>query len=547
MNFIEANTILKKFTTGPILSIHLASSGNIETLLLYVRAAAALAGKKAEISTLPFGTLGQALLVPPGKNAQELIILFPWDIVPECDWRSGIPVNPSDDKMLLDGAHVMIKRLLQRQSKILYVPAVIPPMYVNPAKTTFLTNELIRMADDAAMQVLDKKYFSLGNYLTSGIPFGGTVMGEVAEIIIESVTRMDTGSSKVIITDFDNVLWAGLAAEDGPNGINCRSEGKGYKHFLYQNLLLKLKAAGILLAGVSRNDLDIAVAPIKSGNTQLKESDFVEVFASYESKSLHIKRLAAKLNLGVESFVFIDDNPIELAEVSAAIPAIKCLAFPTQDDQLPGFFQEVSRLFARDIISEEDKGRTDMYRRRLEMTDELAINEKGGDLTQFLLNLKMELTIWDRSTGSRERAIQLINKTNQFNLNGGRLNEDEVADILSAGGKLYTATLDDRSGTHGEILACLIDHENCVRSFVLSCRVFQREIEYAFCGWLIKKVGTDLTLSFQATERNKPVQIFLNDAAFTNNGNVTVLDGEAFLNSQDAKRNLFKIKEVDFV
>ena len=126
----------------------------------------------------------------------------------------------------------------------------------------------------------------------------------------------------------------------------------------------------------------------------------------------------------------------------------------------------------------------------------------------------MRLLLHDRSGSDRARAVQLINKTNQFNLNGRRVTDDEVAATLSAGGRLLTATLEDRTGNHGEILAILINGDGLVTSFVLSCRVFQRQVERAFCAWLAQQPSPPVALCFAPTERNEPFQMFLRDPAF---------------------------------
>jgi len=125
------------------------------------------------------------------------------------------------------------------------------------------------------------------------------------------------------------------------------------------------------------------------------------------------------------------------------------------------------------------------------------------------------MTIRDRSAGDRSRAVQLINKTNQFNLNGRRVTDDEVASILSAGGRLYGVSLDDRTGSHGEVLACLINGSGTIESLVMSCRIFQRRLEFAFLAWLADKELNVSELEFSATPRNEPVQQFLTDKSFS--------------------------------
>jgi FkbH-like protein len=488
--------------------------------------------------------LGQALFTLPKPGDQEILLLMPWDLVPECDWRSGIPIETSSPEVLLEAAGDVVSRIRQRQCKLFYLAAPIPPLYSDPMACASLAAGLSGLAAGLGAQFLDPGCFALGNYLASGVPIASARTGDVAQSIVNSCLEMAAGSAKVLITDLDNVLWAGLAAEDGVEGLQCSSEGKGFRHFLYQGLLAKLKASGVILAAVSRNDLDVARAPITAGKTLLAESDFVEILASYEPKSVHVRRLAESLNLGLDAFVFVDDNPIELAEVGTALPQVKCLQFPLHDDQLAEFLQELALFFARRTITSEDRQRTEMYRRRLEVTKFSSAAGVGADLSEFLAKLQMELTIFDRSAGDRDRAVQLINKTNQFNLNGQRITDDEVASVLESGGRLYTAKLDDRTGSHGEILACLIDEKRQILAFVLSCRVFQRQVEYAFLSWLIRRFGNNLKLAYVATERNTPIRELLRDQAFVLVAEGCLLDGARFLADHACQLDLFTIKEV---
>ncbi len=123
-------------------------------------------------------------------------------------------------------------------------------------------------------------------------------------------------------------------------------------------------------------------------------------------------------------------------------------------------------------ITEEDKNRTRMYK-NIPQASNYAAN-KIVDLSDYLKSLKMKVTMLDRSSDNSQRAIQLINKTNQFNLNGIRRDENEISKIISGGGKLYTAHLADRNGEHGEVVSILIDSTNTTISFVMSCKSFKR-------------------------------------------------------------------------
>jgi FkbH-like protein len=398
----------------------------------------------------------------------------------------------------------------------LYLPAPLPPLFPDPSRGVAFARWLEGLALELGARLLPPDAFSLAGYFSSGCPVGGHAIGLVADAAVEAATAARPEPKKILVTDLDNVLWRGLIAEEGPDGVAFEPSGVGYCHFVYQSLLRRLRCEGTLLAAVSRNDLDLALAPFQTGRMPLREADFVAILASYHPKSAQLRELAQRLNLGLDAFVFVDDNPVELAEVSLALPAVRCVTFPQHDDMFVDFLRDLASLFPHRKTTVEDRERTDLYRRRLEG---IAANDlQGADLTQFLQDLKMTLTIHDRSRGDRTRAVQLINKTNQFNLNGRRVSDEEVGATLAAGGRLIGATLADRTGNHGEILSCLVASDGTIISFVMSCRVFQRRVEYAFLAWLAAQPRPPTGLEWAGTPRNAPVQQFLREVTGPLNG-----------------------------
>lgn len=513
MNFLEARRILNGFAGGPALPMLLAMSGTGEPLELYLKAAAASRGHEAKVRLLPFNTLQQSLLSPSASDEREVFLLTPWDLVAELDWRSGVPADRLDPSQALAQADAVLDRIRQRSNAtIVYLPAPLPPAFADGPTLGAMGAMLTARALAAGARLLPVESFSLPGYFTSGMPVSGKMMGDVAEVIIAAALAPKREAAKLLITDLDNTLWRGVIAEDGLDGIHYRAEGAGFRHFVYQSYLLRLKREGVILAAVTRNSPDVALAPLKAGNMAVKEDDFVAVVASYNAKSAQISELARQLNLGLDAVVFVDDNPVELQEVSQALPAVRCVTFPKQDEGMVLLLDELSGHLARRDVTAEDRERTEMYRRRLEgmVPSEAA----GADLEGFLRELKMKLTLHDRSTGDRTRAVQLINKTNQFNANGRRVSDEEVGAVLAAGGRLLTATLEDRTGSHGEILSMLITAQGDVQAFVLSCRVFQRRVEQAFCVWLAEQRHPPVSMTYAPTERNEPFQAFLKDAAF---------------------------------
>jgi FkbH-like protein len=515
LGFLSARK-LANAAGGAKCAVHLLGSGEFAPLLLYVRAHAARAGLSLSAKTLPFGTLGQALRAPAGATP-ELILLTPWDFVGELDWRSGLPVETPDYDACLAAVEATATLLRRRpQAAIFYLPAATPPIFSTPERDTALSRALSQTASSLGATILPEDAFGLASYLASGCPVAGGALEATGLALVGGFKHLSdkpAEPAKVLVTDLDNVMWDGVVGETGIGGIAHGPDGRGWRHFLYQTMLKRLRNEGVLIVAVSRNRHEDAIAPFKSGGMTLGEDDLVAVMASYHAKSAQIEQVARELNIGLRDFVFVDDSPIELAEVAAALPNLRCLAFPGEEVALPSFLATLRRHFARGAITDEDRRRTDLYRQR--MASLAPVDASGSDITEFLRGLGMRMTIHDRSKGARARAVQLINKTNQFNLNGVRVDDAQVAAILDSGGKLLTATLADRTGSHGEILSLLVDADGMVESFVMSCRVFMRCAEYVFL-MAVADAGITLTrFRYQANERNEPFATFVADPSFT--------------------------------
>jgi len=544
VRFLEAQHLLRSFRGGEPLPLLVALSGSGEPLELYVRAAAAQRGRTAEVRFLAFNTLAQALRADPDSTVSEVLVLLPWDFVPEADWRLGVPETVDEESLRARAGETaeLIGRRTRTGSRVLYLPAPLPPLFADPPRNNALARFLESLALGLGARPLPADVFALGSYLASGCPIGGGAIGDVAEIIVDTALTPRAEHKKVLVTDLDNVVWSGVIADDGLEGIAFESSGPGYRHFVYQSLLRRLRREGALLAAVSRNDGEVAAAPFRSGRMVLREADFVAFLGSYYAKSAQIRALAERLNLGLDGVVFVDDNPVELAEVSLRLPDVRCLAFPQHDEELPAFLTDLAGMFAHGESTPEDRERTELYQRRLAglVPSDLA----GADLTRFLQDLKMVLSIHDRSQGDRTRAVQLINKTNQFNLNGRRVTDGEVAAILDAGGRLFAASLADRTGSHGEILACLVSAEDVIVSLVMSCRVFQRRVEYAFFSWFAAQRRPPLGLEWAKTPRNAPLQQFLEAAVGPVNGaGVVPLDSAVLASAHAGDLALFTVLE----
>lgn len=509
LNFLEASRILKELPLLEKAEINLLSSISLHQLELYLKAEAARRSKELVINTIPFGTLQQRLLSKKMNPESDILFLFPWDFLGALDWRTGIIEKPilfdEIENQILDFKKMLESNRLGKN--IFYLPAPLPPVAMNKHDLA-MTDALIQLAvcSIGATQIKNHS-FCFKTLMLNGCPISSKYLGEVGFSVMNTFFNYSPESKKVLVTDLDETLWQGILGEDGVDGISADPNGSSFKHFIYQTLLKKLKNSGFLIAICSKNDIDLVEKALQTKNFQLNEDDFVSIHASYRPKSDQIKELANSLNLGLEHFVFVDDNPVEIQEVSQSIPEITSYLFPKDLNELHSLINKIDANFLITKITNEDKNRTELYKniRNAPLQD----IESKTDLASFLASLKMKICLFDRSDSDQERAIQLINKTNQFNLNGERVSEDLVRRTIKLGGKLYTASLSDINGDHGEIICLLTDKNNCVISFVMSCRVFQRRVEFIFLKLILKNYLKEIHIRFIKTERNEPIKIFL--------------------------------------
>jgi FkbH-like protein len=528
--YLDAFNILKNFK-GQNVKLKLMTSGTYSQLLIYLKACAAILGKELEIETIAFGTLRQELLSQQNINKIEIFILLPWDFISLLDWRMGVSseiINLNSD---LQNEIAQVSNLLKSNSLryIFYIPAPFVPICRDIEMQEKVNIELVKSVNEVGANILDKEYFNLESYLINGCPINSGKLFELANIIISKIFNQNIEKKKIIFTDLDNTYWHGVLGEDGINGIKAEPSGVGYIHFIYQSMLLRLKKMGVLIAIVSKNDKDLVIEAISSNKSILKENDFIAICASYKSKSTLIQELVISLNIGLEHVVFIDDNLIEIQEIQQELKAVTVLKFNNNARELLGIMNDMQFLFPLTNITKEDSLRTELYKKNVTLSTNLSNNKI--DLTSFLISLEMKLKISDKTKNDKERSIQLINKTNQFNLNGIRWNEEQISKILIDGGKLLSGELHDKNGSHGEIITILIDKDSIVLSFVMSCRVFQRNLEFMFLANLLSLGYKTIIFNYIKTDRNEPFRMFLSQIKPTFLGDKFIQLNENDLNS----------------
>jgi FkbH-like protein len=366
--------------------------------------------------------------------------------------------------------------------------------------------------------------------LTAGFPYTLTHANALAEAGVQCL--YPSPPKRGVITDLDQTLWRGVLGDAGVDGVSWSLDGGSQAHALYQQVLSSLADSGVLVAIASKNDPELVEAALQRSDILLHPSQAFPIEASWGVKSEAVGRILEAWNIGPDSVVFVDDSPMELAEVSEKYPGIECLRFPSADPSaIVALLWQLRARFGKNEVLEEDRLRLNSIRAAGAPELENA-TEASAD---FLARLQAKVTI--EPSGTDQRAFELVNKTNQFNLNGVRYTEAEWKSLgRRPGAFLATVSYEDRFGPLGRIAVLGGYREGdvcCVDIWVMSCRAFSRQIEYQSMRQLFEKTGaSEIRFRFKPTDRNGPLQKFF--ALFLDSG--WSGQGELRLRSEDFQR-----------
>jgi FkbH-like protein len=353
--------------------------------------------------------------------------------------------------------------------------------------------------------------YDLKSDLTFGLPYSL----DHADKLALSLSRLLSSPvpKKAIITDLDDTLWSGIAGEIGPDKIRWDLDSHTGIHALYQSLLASLAEHGILVGVASKNDPKVVEQAFERPDLLLRKEHVFPMEVHWKAKSTSVERILRVWNIFADSVVFVDDSPTELAEVAAAYPEIECILYPGKDYAAgQQMLARLRELFGRQRLSAEDSLRVDSIRQ----TARFQAAAGGSSPETFLREAKA--TVRFDLTGSKDdlRALELVNKTNQFNLNGARYTEsDWTSELLRDDTRLIVTSYEDRFGQLGKIaviLGHLGDSALSIRTWVMSCRAFSRRIEYQCLRTCFERYGVrEIDFDFLATPKNGPIQEFLTE------------------------------------
>ncbi len=328
---------------------------------------------------------------------------------------------------------------------------------------------------------------------------------------------------KLLVLDCDNTLWGGVLGEDGEKEIQIGENTRAGKVFLeVQNILKGMKKQGIMLALCSKNNLDDVEHVFDNHpGMVLRNDDFVAKRVNWQDKASNLQALSQELNIGLDSMVFVDDSDFELGLVREAVPEVLTLAVPDALSEYPSALREVRRHFFNMSQTVEDAGKTEMY--HLERERKMA-SRQYSSVEDYLRSLELTVHIlWDNEIPV-DRAAQLTQKTNQFNLTTRRYTETDISRFLQDGKYLIaTLRLEDRFGDYGVTGLAIVEMgdlgtEARIDSLLLSCRIIGRNVEFIFVDALIEmlqqKQISYLSADYLPTKKNSQVANFYDNAGF---------------------------------
>ncbi|WP_162247351.1 HAD-IIIC family phosphatase [Devosia sp. Root635] len=341
-------------------------------------------------------------------------------------------------------------------------------------------------------------------------PFTGTMQLHMSRALARIIDARMKPARKCIVIDCDNTLWGGIIGEDGIGGVELGPDFPGRAYVEFQSQLKALRMAGTLLAISSKNNPQDVLEMFDSHPAMVLRRDDISVFqVNWEAKSRAIENIAAELNIGIDSLVFVDDSSFEIEEVRVRFPEVACLQVPNDVEQLPDLLVDNGFLFDKLTITSEDRTRTEMMRSDRQRRDQ------GKTLTaeEFLRTVELRVDFNPYRDEDLARFVQLINKSNQFNLTTRRYSADDIRAMRSdRQTDLFSVTVGDKFGDYGLVGICILKAEGKVArvdSLLMSCRVLGRGVETAMLAQavaLARARGCDAIVGeYRPTKKNAMV------------------------------------------
>lgn len=545
MKLIEALEILRAPAGEGIAQSRILLATGVTPLHLQTFLAAHLRvlspGVRTEVKTALFGDLAGNI---ERQNASELdsaAIVLEWsDLDPRLGLRCLGGWRPENVGDIVNSAAGMAERIERAIAGIsAHFPIVVsmptlplPPLFTTRAAQQSSAESALHrisagladaLAANSAVRIVSQPRLSLsspasGRYdvksdLTTGFPYTishAAALGELLASLVHCAPAM-----KGLITDLDDTLWSGIVGDDGVEAISWDLDHHTQVHGIYQQFLSALAGSGVLIGVASKNDSAVVTRAFERPDILLSARDVYPFEVHWSQKSDSVRRILRVWNIAPESVVFVDDNPMEIAEVRTAFPTMDCRLFPKNDPQeLWQLLFDLREAFGKSTITDEDIFRM----RSIRETDAFraGITDESTSPDDFLRAAEACITFESGVDAAGTRAFELVNKTNQFNLNGRRIPESEWRRLVGDPETfLVRVSYRDKFGLLG-MIGVLVGRRKGgaihVTHWVMSCRAFSRRIEHQTLKYLFEELAADtIAFDYEATDRNGPLQEFLSE------------------------------------
>jgi FkbH-like protein len=350
-------------------------------------------------------------------------------------------------------------------------------------------------------------------WLAARLPWSEAMLQELTSEHMRFLRAFVGQTRKCLVLDLDGTLWGGVAGEDGLAGVRLGADPPGNAYVLFQREILKLWTRGVLLAICSKNNPEDALQVLRHHPAMvLRESHFAAQRINWQPKPANLKEIAAELNIGLDSLVFLDDSAAERGAVRAELPAVLCPDLPSDPASYRpallglGVFESVA-------LTDEDRRRNEMYTQQKERS-QLQSQHQGGSLESHLAELGTSVEIFAATASVLPRLAQLTQKTNQFNMTTQRCSEARITELEDSGSLVYGMRLEDRFGDSGVVGLAIASPRSRemweLNNLLLSCRVIGRGAESALLAHVSDEVhqrgATRLQGWFLPTPRNIPAR-----------------------------------------
>lgn len=449
--------------------------------------------KKFKLKFSDYGNWSGALI---NSKIEDVIsvILFLDDLI---DHKSK---TEEEIKLLLESfIDILVNRLSKSKSPILvfFSSCDSHHLFIRAKKIT--KNDKINQWFMSKLSDLAEKYFylyffdidkifsevgfenslDLRNWYVARSRFSAKGIKQIANVIERILNRYKFPPSKMLLLDCDNTIWGGIIGEDGIKGIKLGQDGLGKAFVDFQQALKKISREGTLLALVSKNNESEVWSVFEKHNSMvLKKEDIVSSKLDWNEKVDNIKKIANEINIGLDSLVFWDDNPIERDKVKNMLPEVHTIEVPLDVFQWPKYLESLD-CFAKFNTTKEDLSKTEQYLSRAKFIKE---SKAVTDEYSYLKSIDLKASAFELDESNISRAVQLCSKTNQFNLRTIRHGSDDLYSISKKNKDFcYLTKLSDKYGDHGIIgLVCLTEINSEIiflDTFLLSCRILGRHFE----------------------------------------------------------------------